>query len=140
MKKVKSAKEFRVKEFNNTQQFYDYIRLYKDVETPPPDIEKLCFGAELERKNKTYNLLLHLQYLPNKDQAPFEQGDSLPKLFGGYTETKNSHMSTFTMALSEVIARRNSEDIDHEFHVAFVPRKTGAYKQDYFSSGMSQTF
>ncbi|CAI2386824.1 unnamed protein product [Moneuplotes crassus] len=138
-KSYSALEEHEIINFDNTKEFYNYIRQYKDVESPP-NITKLCFGAEMQREGKQYNLKIHVMYLPSGDSIPFEQGDSLPKLFGGYSEMKNSHMSTFTMAVSEVIASRYEKDVDHEFRVAFVPRKTGAFRQDYFSSGMSQTF
>jgi len=44
--------------------------------------------------------------IPGGGQAPFEQGDNIPKLYGGFQEIKSSHLSTFTIAVSEVIAAK----------------------------------
>lgn len=70
---------------------------------------------------------------------PFEQGDTVPKVFGGFNELKTSHLSTVTVAAAEVIAEMNKNK-EHEFNLAFIPKKTAAYHSDMFSSGMAQTF
>ena len=134
-----SSEKYPIIDFEDRKAFYSYIRRYKDVETPP-NITQVCFGAEIEKKGKAYNLLLHSNQVSGTDKAPFEQGDTIPKLFGGYNELKSSHISTFTMAVSEIIASKYNNEVEHQFHVAFVPRKTGEFKQNYFSAGMSQTF
>lgn len=74
------------------------------------------------------------------DKAPFEQGDTVPKLYGGYKELQRSHMSTFTVALSEVIASKHSPDKAHQFYIGFAPKQTGTYTSDMFASAMSMTF
>lgn len=133
------AQEYKTVNFKDRNEFYDYIRKYKDVEIAP-DLIQLCFGTGISKKDKTYNLIIHNNMIATSDKAPFEQGDTVPKLYGGFQELKTSDLSTFTIAVSKVIAKLHNDDVDHEFKVAFMPRKTGEYTSDMFSSGMSQTF
>ena len=132
-------KPYNTINFQDSKEFYNYIRQYKDVEKVP-NITQLCFGAGISKEHKTYKLLIHSNIISTSEKAPFEQGDTTPKLFGGFQELKTSHMSTFTVAVSEVIAKRHKNDVQHEFRLGFVPRKTPEYHSDFFSSGMSQTF
>lgn len=105
-----------------------------------PDIPQLCFGAGIKKEGKKYNLIIHSNIINVSEKSPFEQGDSVPKLFGGFQEQKTSKMSTFTVAVAEVIAKLHKSEKDHEFLVGFVPRMTDSYKSDMFSSAMAQTF
>jgi hypothetical protein len=104
-----------------------------------PKIPQLCYGLGISRSGKTYNLLIHSLYINSADKVPFEQGDTVPKVFGGFNELKTSHLSTVTVAAAEVISEM-SKGKEHEFHLAFIPKKTAAYHSDMFSSGMAQTF
>ena len=133
------TKPYKTISFENYKDFSNYIRQYKDVAVTP-NITQLWFGAGITRNGKTYSLSVFSNIIPSSTKAPFEQGDDVPKYYGGFQEIRTSHLPTFVAGVSKIIAKRQDPNKQHDFKLAFVPKKTGEYHSDIFSAAMLQTF
>ena len=72
--------------------------------------------------------------IPNSNSAPFEQGDNIPKYYGGFQDIRSSHLPTFMVKVSEIISKHQEPNKEHDFKLAFVPRKNRGISFRYLFS------